>query len=83
MVIGLQHAMVDTEDQPAKMKTRRLARDFFREFESLHGSIKCRDLLECDIGTPEGMDRARQERLFETVCPEFVKDAIQILESIE
>jgi C_GCAxxG_C_C family probable redox protein len=82
MVIGLRNGMVDAQDQPAKMKTRELAKDFIRKFEFRHGSVKCRELLGCDIGTSEGMERARNGLLFETLCPEFVRYAVEILEGI-
>jgi hypothetical protein len=35
----------------------------------------CKDILGCDLETREGQEKARTERLIETLCPDVVKDA--------
>jgi hypothetical protein len=42
----------------------------------------CRDLLGCDVTTPEGLQKAQAEQLFKTICPEAVKVAAEILEEM-
>jgi C_GCAxxG_C_C family probable redox protein len=79
MVIGLKYGMIDASDQGAKARTRESSQAFIREFVSACGSIKCRDLLECDIGTAEGTERARSLGLFQTLCPAFVDHSARIL----
>jgi hypothetical protein len=39
-------------------------------------------LLDCDISTPEGMKRAREEGRIKKTCPKFVKDAAEILDQL-
>lgn len=82
MVIGLKHCMTDPQDQAAKARTRESTQAFIREFISACGSIKCRDLLQCDIGTAEGTERARSLGLFQTLCPAFVGHSARILEDL-
>jgi hypothetical protein len=53
-----------------------------RAFEARNGSLLCRDLLGCDISTPEGHDRARAENLFQLRCKKFVRDAVEIAEAL-
>lgn len=55
-----------------------LVRSFVQEFRELHGSILCRELLGCEIGTPEGMAEAREKGLFDTICVRFVRDSVDI-----
>lgn len=55
-----------------------LVRSLVEEFRELHGSIYCRDLLGCEIRTPEGMAEAREKGLFGTICVKFVRDAVDI-----
>jgi C_GCAxxG_C_C family probable redox protein len=72
MIIGLKYGNIEVDDEEAKEKTNKLIREFTEKFKFLYGSILCRELLGCDISTPEGMQLAKQRRLFETVCLNFV-----------
>ncbi len=82
MVLGLKHGRTGKNDAAAKVRTYELSRQFVRRFTERHGSIVCRELLGLDISTPEGKERASQERLFETLCPAFVRTAAEILDEI-
>ncbi len=82
MVIGAKHGRVRAEDIAAKEKTYELAREFMRRFGERHGSINCRELLDADISTPEGRQRASESGLFTALCPRLVADAVAILEEI-
>jgi C_GCAxxG_C_C family probable redox protein len=82
MVIGLKHGRIAVEDTRAHETTYDLMGEFVRRFRSRNGSIVCRELLGCDIGSPEGLQSARQQNLFVTVCPGYVRDAAEILEEI-
>ncbi|MFH1150362.1 MAG: C-GCAxxG-C-C family protein [Actinomycetota bacterium] len=46
-----------------------LVRDFTAEF----GSCSCALLINRDVSTPEGLQKAREEGVFESVCPPFVE----------
>jgi len=82
MVIGLKYGKNKPEDDQAKEKTVELVRAFVDRFTSRNGSIECKELLGVDISTPQGYEKATEEKLFETVCPKFVQDAAEILEQI-
>jgi C_GCAxxG_C_C family probable redox protein len=82
MVIGLKYGAIDAEDEETKEKAYALVREFVDRFKSRHGSIACQDLLGCDISKPEGEKVAREQKLFETICPKLVKDAAELLEEM-
>ncbi len=82
MVIGLKYGKIDKKDKQAKKKTYELVKEFVRRFESLHGSIKCNDLLGVDMGTREGAKLARDKKLYTSRCPRFIRDAIKIIDEI-
>lgn len=82
MAIGLKYGKTKSDDYQARVKTYEAARDFAERFRKNNGSILCRELLGCDIGTPEGLKTAREKDLFHTVCPKYVKDAAHILEGL-
>ena len=82
MVIGLKYGRVLAEDSDAKEKTRSLIKESVKQFKERHGSIVCKDLLEVDISTIEGMEAAEEKGFFEIHCPKFVRDAAEILENL-
>jgi C_GCAxxG_C_C family probable redox protein len=79
MVIGLKHAKIKEGDDAPREKTYEKVRDFVVRFKARNQTIVCRELLGCDLSTPEGMQTAKDQKLFTTICPKFVKDAAEIL----
>lgn len=82
MVIGLKHGKAEKKDDPARERTYKLTNEFAARFRELHGSLMCRELINCDISTPDGLKRAQDGKIFKTICPKFVRDAGIILEQI-
>lgn len=82
MVLGLKYGNTDAEDKEAKVKTYEKSIEFADRFKARNGSIDCRELLGCDISTADGMKKAQEEGLFDSVCPKMVREAAEILEEM-
>ena len=82
MVIGLKYGKMKADDNKAKEKTYELVKRFANKFRARYGSIECKALLDCDITTPEGMQEARDKKLFSTICVEYVGAAAEILDEL-
>jgi len=82
LVIGLKHGRKTIEDIEAREKTYRFVQQFAEKFKLRNRSIKCKELLPYDISTEEGLRMARENNLFRTICPKYVKDAVEIIEEI-
>ena len=82
MVLGLKYGKTKPEDNAAKEKTYRLVRELIRRFEERHKTILCRNLINIDLSTPEGLRAAQEKKVFATACPLFVRDAVEILEEL-
>ena len=82
MVIGLKYGHTKGNDIESKEKTYALVREFCSLFSKKHGSVECRELLPCDISTPEGLEFALEQKLFRTLCPKYVESSVRILEKI-
>jgi C_GCAxxG_C_C family probable redox protein len=82
MAIGLARGNGLPADRETKERTYVVALEFVKRFMERNGSIVCRDLLGCDIGTHEGHERAKQRGLFDTVCAKLVRDSVAILEEM-
>jgi C_GCAxxG_C_C family probable redox protein len=82
MIIGLKYGAVQADDKESKENAYAQVREFAQRFTKRHGSLLCKELLGCDISTPEGYQRAKEEQLFTTRCPQLVQDAAEILEAM-
>ncbi len=76
--------MVSTRsgDEKSKEKTYAITNEFAIRFKARNGSINCKELLGCDIGTAEGMKYAKEHNLTTTLCPKYVRDAAEIVEEM-
>jgi C_GCAxxG_C_C family probable redox protein len=82
MAIGLKYGKVRAEDDEARERTYELARDFVTRFKARRGSTVCRELLGHNLGIPEERKAAHDKGLFATLCPQLVRDAVEIVEEI-
>ncbi len=82
MALGLGHCSAPTDDPLAKERAYPPVQEFLARFKARHGSIVCRELLDCDLGAPEGLQSAREQGLFKSRCPAFVRTAAEILEDL-
>jgi C_GCAxxG_C_C family probable redox protein len=83
MARGLRHCGVPAEADPlGKQQAYPPVQEFLARFKARHGTIVCRELLGCDLGVPEELQRARDQGLFKSRCPAFVRTAAEILEEL-
>ncbi|MHA1525954.1 MAG: C-GCAxxG-C-C family protein [Promethearchaeota archaeon] len=82
MVLGLKYGHSKVGELKKKEKANQITKDFVEKFKSRNGSIMCKELLNCDISTPEGRNKAIEEKLFIEICPNLVRDSAEILEEL-
>jgi C_GCAxxG_C_C family probable redox protein len=81
MAIGLtQRGITPAANRSDKEKTYEVCQRFMRAFEKRNGSTLCSELLGCNISTPEGLAKARQQGLFQSRCKQLVRDAVEIVQ---
>jgi C_GCAxxG_C_C family probable redox protein len=81
MVIGL-NVQGEKDERDARFKSYDMVKEFVVRFEAKHGTILCKDLIGIDLSTSDGRESARKENLFQTLCPDFVRTASEILRDI-
>jgi C_GCAxxG_C_C family probable redox protein len=81
MALGLQKGFSEVDPQ-AKDRIYALAREFMRRFQERYGALDCKVLIGVDIGTPEGLQKARQQDIFSTRCSQFISGAVEIAEDM-
>ena len=83
MVLGLKYGKGLNDPEEKKEFTYSKTKEFFREFEKLHGSTVCRDLLNgLDMNDPEGHKKIIEQKLFDIKCERYVSDAISTVEKL-
>lgn len=80
MVLGLRCGHCDSEDTEGKSKAYRISEEFMNRFIAKNGSVVCRELLGYDLTKDE--DIIREKNLFNTICPEMVRTATEILDEM-
>ena len=80
MVIGMKHGHSNSEPEK-KANTKFQIQKFNNEFKKVHDSLICKELVGFDISTPEGALEAKNEGVFQSKCPNFIKTACNLLET--
>ena len=82
MVVGLKCSAKDAADAAAKAESGRIAQEFLARFKARSGSLLCRDIIGCDLSTPEGFKYAVESGRHKTICPKAILDAVEIIEDL-
>jgi C_GCAxxG_C_C family probable redox protein len=82
LAVGLLFGSTGPEEKEAKERTYALTQEFIARFSQKNGTISCTGLLGCDLSTDEGLVRAREQNLARTLCPAYIRDAVEILEEL-
>jgi len=82
MVIGLKYGSAESGESDSKIRTYELVYEAAERFRARNGCMRCRDLLGIDIHNPEEREQAREQGVFSTKCPGFVRDAAEIIEEL-
>lgn len=82
MVLGLKYGHCHAEDAEEKGKAYQIAEDFMNRFIEKKGTVVCRELLGYDLSKTEDMEKIKELNLFQSVCPEMVKCATEIVDEV-
>ena len=82
MVIGCCCGMRQPADKAAKDRTYDLVHELGVRFAASHGTLLCRDLLGCDLNTADGKAQFKEQKLRDTKCSVYVRDASRLLEEM-
>jgi C_GCAxxG_C_C family probable redox protein len=81
MAIGTRYGTNEPSAE-RKLRSYTLSQTLYKQFELRHGSVLCRELIHYDISNNEELEKARQAKVFEEKCPEFVRTVVEILLNI-
>jgi len=83
MALGLKYGMALNDPEEKKLLTYAKTKEFFNEFEKLHGSTNCKELLNgLNLNDPDDIKKIKDQNLFEIRCEKYIVDAINIVEKL-
>ena len=82
MVLGVHNCRKYADNGDRKNKTYAMVQDFDRKFKALHKTTSCKELLGCDLKTPDGHKIFNENKLVETVCEKCITNSINILDEL-
>lgn len=84
MALGLKYGVSKDgeEGQSQKVESMKKIEEFNRAFLAKYDSFECKELLNADISTPEGMNVIQEKNLMITFCPKLVQDVTEILDDM-
>jgi len=82
MALGIHACNKYTDNKERKEKTYSKVQKFAEQFKSMHGSLDCKKLLNCDLNTEEGQKFMKFHNLSVKVCNKCIADSIVIVENL-
>jgi len=82
MVLSIYNSNRYTNLKDKKEETYSMIQKFSNKFKSIHGTIECKSLLNCDLKTEEGQNYFKENRLSEMVCEKCILDSIRIIDEL-
>jgi C_GCAxxG_C_C family probable redox protein len=82
MVLGMLKGEEVNNNDELKSASYSAVKDLTRDFVAEYKTTQCRELIGCDLNTPEGSAKLKEDKIMETVCAGCVKKAVQIVENL-
>ena len=82
MVLGLLKGEDVNNNDELKASAYGAVKDLIRDFVAEYKTTNCRELIGCDLNTPEGSAKFKDDKIMENVCADCVKKAVEIVEDL-
>lgn len=82
MAIGLKYGHSAIGDEETKNMLLAKKAEFEAVFTKENKSLICKEILKYDLSKPEEMEKIKEKKLLETLCPKLVCSTCEILERI-
>jgi C_GCAxxG_C_C family probable redox protein len=82
LALGLRYGRGEAEDTSKTEETYLKTREFMDRFQARHGSISCRELIGCDLLTPEGKRAYDDQDVLHRTCAHCVRTAAELVDEM-
>lgn len=78
MGLGLRFGRSQVSETPQDTSPYQFGQTMVNLFASRFGHIRCRDILDLDISSDEGVKKYREQNLWESKCRELIRIATEL-----
>jgi C_GCAxxG_C_C family probable redox protein len=82
MLLGLKYANDNCDQRDSRENVYAPIRKFTEEFRKRDKTVVCKEMIGCDISTPQGAQDAIQRGVYRNICPDIVRHAAEIIEQM-
>ncbi|MBI9056712.1 MAG: C_GCAxxG_C_C family protein [Labilibaculum sp.] len=82
MVLGIYNSKKYADNVDARNATNEMIERFSLYFKSLHGSLDCKTILNCDFKTREGEKEFKDQDMKKNICSKCISDSVKLIELI-
>ncbi len=82
MILGLLKGEDVNNNDELKASSYGAVKDLIHAFVAEYNTTLCKDLIGCDLNTPEGSAKFKDENIMVTICADCVKKAVEIVEDL-
>lgn len=82
LAIGFKYGRGENEEKQKTEDTYTQTRQFIHDFKDRHGTLLCRELLDCDLTTLEGREQFKEKELLKKTCAKCVETAALLIKNI-
>ncbi|MDH5481776.1 MAG: C-GCAxxG-C-C family protein [Candidatus Bathyarchaeota archaeon] len=78
MALGIKYG-TNEPSLEKRLKAYKLAERLYKQFETKHKSVLCRELIGYELSNPEELEKARKTKVFEEKCTNIVRTVVEKL----
>jgi len=82
MVLSLRYG-TNEPSMEKRLRSYELSASLYKQFERRHGTVLCRELIHYDLSNPKEREKAREARVFEENCSNYIRTVIEILSKLD
>ncbi|WP_421919113.1 C-GCAxxG-C-C family protein [Marinifilum sp.] len=82
MLIGIHNCEKYSNHSLQTENNRSMIQEFNRRFTQTYESLDCRDIIKCDLNTPEGQQYCKENNSKEIICTKCITDSIDIVNAL-
>ena len=82
MVFSIYNGKKYAENSVKKIMSYSMIQDFNSKFLDIHGTSICRELLNCDLTTKEGLEFMHKHDLSKNVCEKCIRSSVHLIEEL-
>lgn len=82
MILGIHNCEKYSNHSLQTENNRNMIQEFNRRFLQKYDSLECKEIIKCDLNTPEGQQYSKDQNVKENICTKCIMDSIDIVDTL-